>query len=146
MLTPFLDLNGKIVKTNIQRYRIDWDKDSCSKFQTEVKKLLFPFWKFDKVMEEFKIPKTRYRIDFLNITSKIAVEAHGDQHDKMVSHFHKTKSGFLESLKRDRYKEEWLVRNDYDLIQIYPKDLKIFSELTRKELQGKFVEMFGIEI
>lgn len=146
MLTPFLDINGKVVKTNIQRYRIDWDKQSCSKFQTDVKKLIRPFWKFDRVMEEFKIPRTKYRIDFLNITDKIAVEAHGDQHDKMVKHFHKSKSGFLESLKRDRYKEEWLVRNGYELIQIYPSDLKLFKDLTTKEIGLKFEEMFGIEI
>lgn len=146
MLTPFLDLNGKIVKTNIQKYRIDWDKPSCSKFQTEVKELVRPFWKHHKVMEEFKIPRTRFRVDFLNITDKIAIEAHGDQHDKMVSHFHKTKSGFLESLKRDRYKEEWLFKNGYELIQIYPKDLKHFKDLTVEKTRDKFKELFEVEI
>lgn len=146
MLTPFKDINGKIVRVNIQKYRINWNSDSCSKFQTEVKNILHDFWKFDKVLEEFKIPKTRYRIDFLNITSKISVEAHGDQHDKMVAHFHKNVSGFLESLKRDRYKEEWLIRNDYKLIQIYPDDLKLFKDLTVKKKREVFLEKFHIEI
>lgn len=146
MLTPFRDINGKILRTNVQRYRINWKSQSCSKFQTEVKKLLYDFWKLDKVFEEFKIPKTRYRIDFLNITTKLAVEAHGDQHDKMVAHFHKNVSGFLESLKRDRFKEEWLIKNDYRLIQIYPDDLKIFKDLSIKEKRTCFLEKFEIEI
>lgn len=136
LLTPFKDRGGKIVKVNINKYRIKWGEPSCSNLQTQVKDFLEEFWRFDKVLEEFRIPKTRLRVDFLNLTDKIAVEANGDQHDKMVPHFHKSVSGFLEHCERDRKKEEWLTLNDFTLIEIYKKDLKDLSREKIKELYG----------
>lgn len=136
LLMPFYDFNRRIVKVNIQKYRIDWDKSSCSNLQTQVKEFLEDFWKYKKVLEEFRIPKTKLRIDFLNVTDKIAVEANGEQHDKFVPHFHKNLSGFLEHCGRDRKKEDWLEKNGYKLIEIYQSDIKNLSKESIFELYG----------
>ena len=51
----FTDAYGKTRNLkNAKKYLIDWDKPSRSKFQTQVKKFLYKYWKNDIVFEYIK--------------------------------------------------------------------------------------------
>ena len=81
----FIDEYG--IERNLKKakkYLIDWDKPSRSKFQTAVKKFLFPYWKNDIVFEEFRVAGSRLTLDFYNANNKIAVEVQGALHTKFV--------------------------------------------------------------
>ena len=57
-------------------------------------------------------------IDFVNFNIKVAIEVDGPQHDNFNKFFHNTPSGYLNSIKRDVKKYDWLVRNDFKVINI----------------------------
>ena len=83
------------------RFKIKWNGKCRSKFQSEVRKYLYNYWKYDSVYEEFPIIGTKLSLDFYNHTKKIAIEVQGAQHFKFVKHFHKTKANFLRQIRRD---------------------------------------------
>mgnify|MGYP003631763538 CR=1 FL=1 len=116
--------NGILASKNVSKYFINWDKPSASKIQTKVKNFLKEYWAKYLVYEEFPVYGTRLRVDFLNASKMIAIEVQGEQHDKVVKHFHGNKQGFFESLERDRQKREWLDMNDFQLIEISDKETK----------------------
>lgn len=119
----FFTLYGKYKPVrNSYRYKIDWNKNSRSKFQTQVKKILYDFWNFDLVYEEFPVVGTRLSLDFFNYNKNIAVEVQGAQHLRYVEHFHRNKSNFLHQIKRDNKKLEFCELNSIKLIEIYPDD------------------------
>lgn len=107
---------------NPYRFKINWNKKSRSKFQTNVKKLIYPHWRYDFVFEEFVIPGSRLSLDFYNHTKKIAIEVQGAQHTRFVEHFHKSKSNFIRQIRRDCKKQEFCEINAIKLIEIYPED------------------------
>jgi hypothetical protein len=117
-------------------YKIHWNKDSISLFQTDVKLFLCPFWQNDEVYEEFPLVGTKLTFDFYNASKKIAVEVQGQQHTKFVKFFHGNRVKFLEQLKRDKMKEDYAELNGITLVTIFPED-EICKEL--------FAE-FGIEL
>lgn len=49
---------------NSRQYLIDWNKKTRSKFQDEVKKFLYSYWKDDVVFEELRLVETRLTFDF----------------------------------------------------------------------------------
>ena len=51
---------------NPHRYKIKWNGKSRSKFQKNVKKYLYGYWKYDAVYEEFKVAGTQLTLDFYN--------------------------------------------------------------------------------
>jgi hypothetical protein len=104
------------------KYKIDWNKNSRSKFQTNVKNILYDFWRFDLVYEEFPVLGTRLTLDFYNYNKNIAVEVQGAQHLKYVEHFHQNRTNFLRQIKRDNKKLEFCELNSIKLIEIYPED------------------------
>lgn len=132
----FYRLNSdKMVWVNINKYKIDWTGKSISRMQTRVKRFLAPFWQSHIVLEEFRIPGSLYRIDILNLTTKIAVEVSPESvHSKFNPFFHKTRSGYVNSIKRDVKKAEWCERNEIKVIEIYEQDFP----LTRNFFAEKF--------
>lgn len=113
-----------------QKYLINWEAPSLSKFQTSVKNFLEPYWCGHVVFEEMRIVGTRLSLDFYNASRKIAVEVQGAQHEKFVEHFHGNRLKFVDQLKRDQKKLDFCEENDILLVEIYPRDeigLKVFE-------------------
>lgn len=128
----FIDLRGRSRNLrNAKKYRIDWDKPSRSKFQTQVKEFLYPYWQHEVVFEEMLIVGTRLSLDFYNANRGIAIEVQGGQHLSYVKHFHRDRLAFRDQLKRDEDKAEFCLANDILLIEVYPTDkidLDFFSK------------------
>lgn len=119
----FKNIFGKEVSKNINKFLIDWNKPCKSKVQFNVKKFFQHCWNTHVVVEEFPVFGTRMKCDLINFTKKIAVETHGLQHDKFVKHFHKTKTGFKNSVKRDLQKYAWLEMNGFRVIEIFENEM-----------------------
>ena len=120
----FLSLNKKKKRCkNAQKYLIDWEGKSRSKFQIEVKHFLQTYWENNIVFEEFPIVGTRLTLDFYNANKKIAVEVQGRQHTKYIEFFHQNKMNFLHQLKRDQVKERFCELNTITLVTIYENDI-----------------------
>ena len=120
----FKTLTGSIRKViGVQKYTIDWDSDSKSKFQKSVKNFLQPYWQRQVVLEEFPVAGTRMTFDFYNANKKIAIEVQGGQHTKYVPFFHGGyKNNYLMQLKRDHQKHDFCKLNEIQLVEIYEKD------------------------
>ena len=129
----FKNIFGKDVNKTINRFLIDWNKPCKSKVQFNVKKFFEHCWDTHVVVEEFPVFGTRMKCDLINFTKKIAVETHGLQHDKFVKHFHKTKTGFKNSVKRDLQKYQWLEMNGFRIIEIFENELINLSPEWIKE-------------
>lgn len=128
----FISLSGKLRPLkNINRYMIDWEKPSRSKFQTNVKNFLKKYWFQNVVFEEMPIVGTRMSLDLYNANKRIAIEVQGRQHQSFVKHFHGNLLNFKYQLDRDQKKESFCSRNDITLITIFDKDVistKLFEE------------------
>ena len=107
---------------NPHKYKIKWNGKSRSKFQKNVKKYLYSYWRYDAVYEEFKVAGTQLTLDFYNHSQKIAIEVQGAQHLQFVKHFHKTRANFLRQIRRDDKKMDFCEINKIQLLQIYPND------------------------
>lgn len=120
----FKTLTGSTRKiVGINKYLIDWDKKSRSKFQKSVKDFFKSYWFRHVVFEEFPVAGTRMTFDFYNANERIAIEVQGGQHTKYVPFFHGGyKSNYLMQLKRDNQKHDFCDLNDIKLIEIYEKD------------------------
>lgn len=121
------NFRGKIVKKDVFKYLIDWEKESCSKFQSNVKKFLKNHWINHVVFEEFPVFGTRMRVDFFNATKFIAIEAHGDQHNQYNKFFYNNDTSFAKSIIRDNHKIQWLKLNNIKLIEIYQSEIDLLS-------------------
>lgn len=135
----FLDVYGRLRFRNIESCRVRWDKFRASKPQFKVKKFLKKFWENDVVYEEMPVYGSRLRVDIVNVTRKIAVEVHGEQHENFNPFFHRTRSEYFKSFQRDEIKAQWLERNGFTLIIIYEKEA---DNLSIEFFQKKF----GIDI
>jgi hypothetical protein len=128
----FISLSGKLRPLkNINRYMVDWDKPSRSKFQTNVKNFLKKYWFQNVVFEEMPIVGTRMSLDLYNANKRIAIEVQGRQHQSFVKHFHGNLLNFKYQLDRDQKKESFCSRNDITLVTIFDKDIistKLFEE------------------
>lgn len=132
----FFNLRGKPTFKNISKFRIDWSKQSKSKFQFNVKQFFKQYWQNHICYEEVVLAGTRLSLDILNLTERIGVEVHGDQHIKHVPFFHgKNTSGFGDQINRDLDKIKWCENNKIELIEIYSSD---FSSLSKEWVYEKF--------
>ena len=114
--------SSKRVKTP-KKYLIQWSGQSRSKLQFSVKKFMEPYWNTDIVFEEFPIAGTRMSFDFYNSNKNIAIEVQGGQHLKYTPFFHgKSKSTFLQQIRRDNDKQKFCELNGIKLVEIYPDD------------------------
>lgn len=125
----FFKLNGYPVSKNITKYTIDWDGPSKSKFQKSVKDFLRPYWERHVCYEELTLAGTILSLDFVNMTRRVAVEVHGDQHKKYVKYFHgRSREGFLNQIERDDRKSRWCDNNGLQLVEIYTHNLPLTEE------------------
>lgn len=129
----FKTLTGSTRKIiGVQKYSIDWDAASKSKFQKSVKDFLREYWMRHVVFEEFPIAGTRMTFDFYNANHKIAIEVQGGQHTKYVPFFHGGyQNNYLMQLKRDHQKHDFCELNDIKLVEIYEKD-KLCKDFFKK--------------
>lgn len=122
MLFKTLVGSSKRVK-NAKKYLIEWDSSSRSKMQFTVKQYLKQYWLHDIVFEEFPLVGSKMTFDFYNPNKNVIVEVQGGQHLKHTPFFHgKSKSNFLNQIKRDNDKQKFCQINNIDLVEIYPDD------------------------
>lgn len=127
------NLNGKTVDCNVTKYTVDWDR-VVSLPQFTVKKAIMPFWIGGCVCEEFVIPNSILRIDLINFSNKTIVEISPKSSHGYNKFFHKSRSGFLRSFKRDIKKAQWADLNEFRYIEITDEDLKSTDLITKKIL------------
>ncbi|MFA6432915.1 MAG: hypothetical protein WCV82_03855 [Candidatus Paceibacterota bacterium] len=131
----FETLTGRRKSKSVQPYLIDWDDVSLSKFQRRVKEFLHHYWKNHVVCEEFPVIGTRMRLDFYNVTRRIAIECDGEQHNQYNAHFHKGSfSLFQKQMDRDDKKKQWCDLNDITLVRVYEEDVPNLSAAFFKGL------------
>jgi len=129
-------LSGKLFWHPDRKYRIDWERKAPSKGAQKVKDWLKENCNDLIWFEEYRVPTTRLRVDFLSPNKKIAIEFNGRQHDDFVEFFQKTRLGLLKQVKNDLKKRDILEKNGYTLIEIYEVDLPISRKF--------FEERFGV--
>ena len=135
-----LNINGRLQKKSVSKYLINWNKKSRSKVQFKTKKFLEPFWKGHIVYEEFPVYGSRMTVDILNATKKLAVEVQGKQHGEFNKFFHdNSRLKYLEGIKRDIKKAEWLENNGVILLEIEEDEVDSLS-------LEFFLEKFGMSI
>lgn len=129
----FKTLTGSTRKIiGVQKYNVNWNGCSKSKFQKSVKDFLQDYWNRHVVFEEFPVAGTRMTFDFYNANEKIAIEVQGGQHTKYVPFFHGNyKNNYLMQLKRDHQKHDFCELNDIKLVEIYEKD-KLSKDFFKK--------------
>ena len=127
---------GKPQSRKVSKYLVDWDAKSKSNIQFKTKQFLKPHWQNHIVYEEFPVYGTRLKVDFINVTKKIAIEVNGTQHSKFNKFFHgNSRAKYLESIKRDVKKREWLELNNFKIIEIEQNEVKL---LTKKWFEKEF--------
>lgn len=127
-------LSDRLIEVPIKK-KIDWNK-AVSKPQKETKDFLFPYWKYDRVVEEFRIPGSLLRIDLFNTSKRIAIEVSPDEyHVEYNEWLHKDRSKFLAKKKGEEDKRGWCNKNNIKLIELYNSDLK---DLSVKNIETKF--------
>ncbi len=127
--------SGRMVFKNDAKYKIDFDKKSKSNGQFAVKQFLKEFCTNHILFEEYTLPSTRLRVDFIDATRKLAIEFDGPQHSEYNKFFHNnSRLNFLQSIKNDMQKREFLENNGYLVIQVFKEDLP----LTKKWFKEKY--------
>lgn len=124
----FKTLRGGESNKNIRKFLIDWNKKSKSKIQKEVKDFLKKYWEDSVCYEEMVLAGERLSLDLVNLTDRVAVEVHGEQHSEFVKHFQGHPVNFLAQCERDIKKQKWCEINDFKLVEIYKKDLPLSEE------------------
>tara|TARA_B100000085_G_C18239863_1_gene389478 strand:+ start:70 stop:486 length:417 start_codon:yes stop_codon:yes gene_type:complete len=120
---------GKLQSKQVTRFLVDWDKPCRSKVQFKTKQFLKQFWENQVVYEEFPVYGTKMKVDILNATKKIAVEVQGNQHVSFNKFFHNnSRLKYLESIKRDAQKAQWLEKNGYTLVEIHEKEVESLNK------------------
>ena len=123
-------LNGREYNLNLNKYILKKDdKTVKSKYHMAARKLLHKMFAGYTILEEVKLPgsrdpakKSTLFLDFFIPNLQLGVEVHGRQHYEFCKFFHKTKAGFLTSVKRDFIKEDWCELNSIELIVLKYSD------------------------
>ncbi len=131
-----LNINGKLINKNVSKFRIKWNGKSASKIQFRTKQFLKRYWENHIVYEEFPVYGTKLRVDIINFTKKIAIEVNGGQHYNYNKFFHaNSRVNYLNSIKRDWQKTEWLEMNNFKLIELIEPDI---DNLSLDFIEDKF--------
>ena len=128
------NIQGRLQARKVSKYLIKWNKKSRSKIQFKVKQFLKNYWENQIVYEEFPVYGSRMTVDIVNATKRIAIEVQGRQHKEFNKFFHKTRGNYLESIKRDHLKRQWLEKNNFKLIEIEEEEVKKLSKTFFKKL------------
>ena len=124
-----LNIHGKLQAKNVSKFLINWNGKSRSKIQFRVKQFLKSYWQNQVVYEEFPVYGTRMHVDILNATKKIAIEVNGTQHSNFNKFFHAgSRLKYLESIKRDVAKAEWLENNNFTLVEIEENEVDTLNK------------------
>ena len=76
------------------------------------------------------------KVDIMNFTKKLAIEVQGSQQNSFNAFFHNnSRAKYLESIKRDVKKAEWLEKNDFFLIEINEDEA---YKLSKEFFEEKF--------
>ena len=119
------NIKGRLVSKKVNKYLINWDKPCRSQVQFDVKQFLKNYWVNQVVYEEFPVYGTRLKVDLLNATRRIAIEVQGRQHSSFNPFFHSnSRLKYLESIKRDFIKREWLEKNNFIVVEIEEHEVK----------------------
>ena len=86
-----IDVFGRVKSVSLKKYRIDWDKESKSKFQFNIKHYFKQYWQYDNCVEEFPVLGTKLNCDLINFDKMFAVEADGNFHNTFSKFHHKTR-------------------------------------------------------
>ncbi len=119
---------GKLVNKNVSKYLIKWDGKSRSKLQYSVKQFLKPYWFPYICFEEFICFGSLLKVDILNASLKIAVEINGIQHGQFHFFHNNSPNNYLNSIKRDCQKADWLEKNGFQLIEINYDEVDLLSK------------------
>ena len=115
------------------KYVTDWNSSSGSSGEVAVRQFLYKNLSYYTWIEQFRIPKTLLRVDFLCPALKLAIEFDGESHYKFNKFHHKgSRFNFLASLKRDDKKEQALELNDITLIRIRESDLPLTLDFFKE--------------
>jgi hypothetical protein len=131
-----LNIKKKLVNKNVSKYLIKWDAESRSQLQFTVKQFLKPYWSPYIVYEEFPVYGTKLKVDIFNASLRIAIEVHGPQHNQFHFFHNGQPLNFLDSIKRDYQKYEWLELNNIKLIEINHNEVPTLSKEFVKEKFG----------
>lgn len=118
-MRKIIGLDGRVRPWNLSYYNVFEDETRPrSQYHKAARELLKSLYSGYNILEEPQIPGARMPLylDFFIPNLDIAIEVHGEQHYKYVPFFHKTKANFFKSLKRDRTKEEWCLKNKIRLV------------------------------
>lgn len=138
--------SNRLVSKNIEKFRINWDipikrgpKKQFGKFQFRVKQLLKPHWENHIVYEEVpvaaKVGERGKSVDILNLTTRQIIEVQGKAHGEFIQGmFHKNRFDFLKQLKRDEFKKEWALLNDFRFYEIFEEDILDENLLKRLDI------------
>tara|TARA_B100000029_G_C17236174_1_gene837251 strand:+ start:283 stop:687 length:405 start_codon:yes stop_codon:yes gene_type:complete len=130
-------MTGRLISKNVSKYKIKWGKPSRSKLQFKVKQFLKPYWRYQICFEEFPVYGSKMSVDLINFTKKIAIEVNGPQHKEFNKFFHgNSKANYLNSIRRDWEKTEWLEKNGFSLIEIEHDEVDGLTEDFIKEKFG----------
>lgn len=128
--------SDKEVLIKISKYKINWSK-APSKGQQILQDFLYPLWRNCLVLAEMRVPGTLWRFDIVNCNKKIIIEYSPlTHHNNYNPWFHKSRAGYLKSLKSDINKLEWAEQqNGFKVIEIVEEDLPL---LSIKYIENKF--------
>ena len=128
------NIHGRLQSKKVDKYLIEWDGKSRSKIQFRTKQFLKNLWQNQVIYEEFPVYGTRMKVDILNATKKIAIEVNGPQHSSFNKFFHKnSRTDYLEHIKRDVQKLQWLELNNFKIIELEKDDVDRLSLTFIKE-------------
>lgn len=122
----FQGLNNRTYTINLNDYIIRPDNTTKkSSLHIKARDLIRATYKSYSVLEELKLPgtvcpskKSALYLDFFLPNLMLGVEVHGPQHYTYTPYFHKSKLGWLQSLKRDEVKREWCELNEIRLVEL----------------------------
>ena len=122
-----VSVSGYPVNKPVSKYAIKWDGKSKSNLQFQTKQFLKPFWVGCICYEEFPVYGTLLKVDILNATLRIAVEIHGPQHSELHYFHNHEPIKYLNSVKCDVQKRDWLLKNNFKLIEIFHNEVPLLS-------------------
>lgn len=127
---------SKQIYKNVSKFLIKWDGKSRSGIQFKTKQFLKKYWLGQIVYEEFPVFGSLLKVDIFNATKKLAVEVNGKQHSAFNPFFHdNSRTKYLNGIKRDYAKAQWLDKNGFTLIEIEEDEVK---DLTKDFFKTKF--------
>jgi hypothetical protein len=135
----FCTLAGNEINLPLGPYRINWRKQSLSKFQTRIKAFLWKYFRDSgQWFEEVPLcgkDLTRLRWDFLCVTKneKVFIEVQGSQHFKRNPKFQPNAQDFDNQLVKDQLKVLFAEKNSkLGVVEFFEDDPPITLEWFRK--------------